>query len=570
VPAGIGLLLLVGRPDDPIARTATYVYPLEVRETREVLVLFPAKSPALHGVVVDESGRPVRDARIQASAKGRERGCMQTRTRADGTFELPAIRGAQTAATVRAEGYAEDDFTLNDEYPDPARRMVVKLETAATLAMSVRDTRGAPQQGLDLGVRPSSDHEDDRVRRFSHRTRRCRTDREGRCEIRALPTDVPLDVRLERDGRILRDELSVATLGPVERREVELVIHPGVRVNGRLIDQRGLAIPGARVGIGDSSNGDSSGRGVSTRTTAEEVTGADGEFSFDDIQPGTWRIGPVPPLEGLEDLSFAAQPVQIPAGKSQVDVTVTAYRGLFIRGKVLSTDGEAVGGVTVSIARRIGDTIREQRVRTDPEGRFALGPLVPGWFDLQTRAPDSRPVRARPGDADVILRTVRAGRIEGIVVDRRTSKPVDARILVDCEGHTNVHSTLQVSGRFSIDHPSGGSCNLRAITPDARIGSLRDVRVRPSEPIEGLVIGVQAAAILELESESRDYFRVLDSRGDVACELSSSDPRCVLEAGGVVIERVVMKRRDDVTEITVEKESRLTLGSGERRRLVFR
>jgi hypothetical protein len=420
-----------------------------------------------------------------------------------------------------------------------------------------------------------------RMQRGKLPPRHATTDRDGRCEIVGLWTIATFDLRLERSGRILRDQLDFPRLEPGERREIELVVAAGVQVNGRMIDQHGEPVRGASIGIGDSSRDDPPEESLLTRPAAATTTGPDGEFTFADIQPGSWRIASVPPFAGSSEVTWRATPVWIPEGKREIDVTIIAQRGLFIRGRVVRPDGKAASGMRVfavrdGVAAGGVRVIHETSRQTDTEGRFAFGPLVAGdEFLLATRRPDSPAVRAHAGDDEVVLRPREVARIVGIVVDRRTSKPVDARVLVDCPEADEIVRTHPGSGRFSVEKSVEGSCSLQAWTVRDEIGSVRDLTVRAGEPLEGIEIRVDAGAILELESET-DEIRVANASGDIACDLSSISPRCLVEAGPVVLYRRMVTPAPGEEAgagrdaISYREEARLTLRRGERRTVALR
>jgi hypothetical protein len=290
-----------------------------------------------------------------------------------------------------------------------------------------------------------------------------------------------------------------------------------------------------------------------------DITGAAGEFVVEGIQPGEWRIGPLPESERASDVAPRLQPLHIGEEQASVDLTITAYRELSISGRVLDIDGTPMSDVQLWAVGESGDSLRSTSAK---DGSFVLAPAGPGELEVSSIRPTSPKVRARAGDTDVIVRPRRVGKIAGVVIDRRTQAPVEASLRVDCSGASTSTGTMRQKGSFSIDDIAPGTCDLRAITSDGAIGFLRGVVVTADESVEKLRVEVDAGATLELPEDAQEFFRVVDERGQVVCDILASFAPCMVPAGRVIVWRLGTQQPADPSSAT-----ELVLEPGERRRV---
>ncbi|WP_164020500.1 carboxypeptidase regulatory-like domain-containing protein [Pyxidicoccus trucidator] len=321
------------------------------------------------------------------------------------------------------------------------------------------------------------------------------TDAEGRFTF-MLPSGSGYTLTASRDGRyaLARVQLTGTSAPP----EVILESGSALHVEGRVSDDAGRPVPGARVAL-------IPGRGV--RPVAETTTHADGRYRLGPVEPGTWRfevkaerhLDPVGPLEHT-----------LTPGTAAVDFTLP--RASAVTGRITDPKGLPLRGLELSLVRPTpkGDTLQEQ-TRTDADGRFLLHATDPGDHRIDVRESRQRstsfPVRA-PAE-DVRLSLTPGPSVKGTVVD------VDGLPLEDC--------------RVELHDPSTGAYQelLRAEYTDAR-GRFHLRGVKPGHYV--------VRASLRSQGFIRDTWREVDLRDGEALEVELR-MRPERSLSGIVVDR---------------------------------
>ncbi len=150
---------------EPIEGTLTATRPVE-----ELTIVVVKKPPGqtITGRVVDDAGRPVADARVEARDANRE--SRADRTGRDGTFRIEADHTMTgklpVTLLVRAEGYEES--TPTEPMPFGSKDVVLPLVRAGTLQVRVVDEEQRPIEKFQVRVaprdRPGRSSDDFRVR----------------------------------------------------------------------------------------------------------------------------------------------------------------------------------------------------------------------------------------------------------------------------------------------------------------------------------------------------------------------------------------------------------------------
>lgn len=232
--------------------------------------------------------------------------------------------------------------------------------------------------------------------------------------------------------------------------------------------------------------------GFSSYTPAGQAESAeDGSFRIAGLDLGTLTLLVRAPgfKEAVLDVTIADEGPPRP-------VTVVLKRGLSIMGRVEDSQGAAAGGVTVIAepgseqqSRRLASF--PEHVRTDPDGRFVVAGLDPGWF--QVTAIDDAGARASE--------VVEAGREEELVLRLRAPGSLLCRVLQP-EGAPIEGAEVRVLGTtapYSFEPPrrtdATGQVLLEELSPQ---------RYRVFASAEGLAsatreVLVEAGQIAELQ-----------------------------------------------------------------------
>jgi hypothetical protein len=310
---------------------------------------------------------------------------------------------------------------------------------------------------------------------------------------------------------------SVEVVGDLTRAEVDL--HRGLRLGGRVVDERGQGVGGVVVVAVPL---DAAGKSEGTPTAGG--SGASGAFLFAHLPAASHYRLEAHPVAGWLD----PEPVRVPAGGPAV---VRLRRPPVIWGRVVGADGRAPEWFEV-----------DGREFDDGSGRFRK--VLSAAGEIRVTAPDHLPLRVKPPEAGGNLGTLRLERIPLVawrVVDEAGGPVSGARVVgEDCSAET----TTDADGGVSLE----GSCTRI----DVRKGELRGawrrgegdesrvITVRPPSRVRVQAFGedggpARGAWELRCENAWEDLPRVLkpDARG--AADASLPRGTCSLTGDGVTV-----------------------------------
>jgi len=292
----------------------------------------------------------------------------------------------------------------------------VDAGSLAALEVIVLD-HGAPAAELEVGLSIRSGF---RVRELGSGT----TSAEGRVGFADLPVAVPLTVRLKlpasladeiREDRARELDEPALWLVPGESRVVTWDLADLPRgIEGMVLDPDGGPVAGLWLRVGRDSGAEKGhpdsvliqDRNHFVEFSDEHFlqTDSGGRYRLPGLERGSWWIGPTP--AGLvysspvnERVAPFLHRLVVPETPTPWRHDVTVYFGLFISGQALGPQRESIR-TSVALPRGMS-------APTDERGRFQLGPLEPGEYELSA-SPSGyalrAPVRARAGDEGVELR----------------------------------------------------------------------------------------------------------------------------------------------------------------------
>jgi hypothetical protein len=228
------------------------------------------------------------------------------------------------------------------------------LTAAGRIRGRVVDSAGAPVDGAWVG----EEREALLVQMLGRQTGA--TDADGRFEIEADSTRVRLVAVKEGFAPSAVQELEVQPGASLE--DVLFTLAAPCRIRGRVLDERGLPVAGARVGSADLA-----------RVHGLAETDAQGVFEMKDLPPGTVELWATS-LEAPDD-SFAAAVVDLAPGETTtVEMRFEAMDPVQVRGRI-SRAGEPFACEVY---------FRTTGFRTSalagPDGRFELRLARPGTW----------------------------------------------------------------------------------------------------------------------------------------------------------------------------------------------
>ncbi|MFN0006297.1 MAG: collagen binding domain-containing protein [Planctomycetota bacterium] len=502
-------------------------------------------------------------------------------TDAQGRFELRGASWMRLDARVDASGYAPYFMAVVEGHESHQVAKVVLMSRSASLLARLVDGGGGSVADGTVRLWTESYYigEDDEGQSFGGEDPEWKgsADATGLCCIEGLPPDIPLHVEISRGGNVVKKDIPTVSLNPGEVREVEWRIGSGCHLRGSVADQDGT--PVGRHGIwlqrADSDSPRIFQRHHSGEVILKQRSDSDGRFSFSDVSPGRWWIGPAAEHDensaiDADGIAAFAVVIEILDGTTEQDVALRAHRGLYIRGVVFDPDAKPKDETYVYAHTR--DVYWMMDARTGADGKFTIGPLIPGSYSLVAHGwelVDSEPVEAKGGDEGVVLRLRTGGSIHGTVVDKATGKACRAEISYSVQDPSDRRigtTESQDDGTFDFMGMEPGTYGLAAKASGQRVGLLRGITVKAGTETRDLVLTVEPGATLRLRyAGEAGYLHYRIRSGGIAVAGDG------IPAGGNVEESVPAGMADIEVWWPEKKHEERTIevSIGERKELVF-
>ena len=353
---------------------------------------------------------------------------------------------------------------------------VIELPVAApALVVRLREVDGRPAAGVPLRVEPAAPGEQPT------------SDAGGTIVLDHLPPGLVL---LDAATDVRRGPRARALAG--EDRAVTLVLEPAWRVRGRVVDDRGLAVPAARI----EAFGPGGLLGIVTSTDR------DGRFTWSG--PAVARLAIVVRAAGWGEERYAALPPAVGALATDLGDVALRAKGVTVKGTVVAAWRGPDAHVVVEplVAAPLREVFGEgqvlevpRRVALGADGRFTVHDL-PAGLPLRVAVRDAgvpvdATVEGAPGDeVEVLLEPPAGERLVGRVRAPDGSPAAGARLLLSTtarDGDRVRADDLVVvagaDGSFQREGMAGRVWYVRAFVPGCR--SLHRRVVLPlAEPLE--------------------------------------------------------------------------------------
>ncbi len=308
----------------------------------QVLVALVRGAP-IAGVVVDDQGKPIGDARVLATPMSDPFPIVDPRhdgvsTAANGSFTLPALAAGTWRLTATKAGSAPGSstpVTVDGVHERTGVKLV--LEPGATVTGIVTDKAGAPIASADVRVVVRG-HVSWRERREAF------TAADGTFTITALPRRAVDVVASHEQGAsaIVPADLAV-------QREVKVTLALDVTdaIEGLVVDTAGQPLGDASVLAEPVWSGGVADREAwSVRGVHQTVTDQGGAFRFAGMPAGSYRVRATRAGASEAALELAAVTVASPGGPALRIVVPTDGR---VTGKVVFADGTVPPSFTVAL-----------------------------------------------------------------------------------------------------------------------------------------------------------------------------------------------------------------------------
>ena len=492
----------------------------------------------LAGVLRDGAGKPATDAVVRVVADAVTRWVV---TDAAGRFEIPGIPAKQG----RLQALGRDGSSL--EIAAPAGTAVSTFTLGRAAAIEGRITQ-IDNGKLVAGVKVAA--------RANGSTVLGRTGVDGRYRLAGLPQGA-YRVTFDEKRFVLVDRREVGVTAG-ETKTLDIALTPAVTLLGRVSDEKGQPVSGAR---GTLAPGSETRMGMVFRAMSRDgesgsafVSGLDGTFRATRLSPGTNQKLTIthPDFErrvvaGLDLIPGAPKPLSI-------DVVLSP--GFVLAGVVKDKEGKPVEGAEVALSQSVTMTggrggnmvsfnsVQSARPRgeTDFEGRFGFKGLSAGDYDVTvsksgyTRSV-SNGVKAGEGTAPLEVVLSPGASIAGRLVQPNglpvTGYSITARAASAASGSTMILGPR--ANNFTQVDPDGGFL-LEGLTPgtayDLSIFGAGEFR---GDPKKKGVVAPAADVEIEVANRGRIAGRVLDAASGAPVSEFEASYTPARGGGGMVI-----------------------------------
>jgi protocatechuate 3,4-dioxygenase beta subunit len=288
---------------------------------------------------------------------------------------------------VRAQGYRTKLQSLQVPEDGDVEDLEISLEKGGALEARVLDASGAPVPGARVWV-SRLDAGDWAI------LSQCKTGTEGRCRMEDLdlePGRYRLSARAEGHG----SAETVLELGSGAAAR-DLVLHQGVEVSGRVLDDAGDPVPGADLALQPA--GTIAGMG----TTLTAFSSGDGSFRFPDVGDGTYHLS-----GSASGFAQAQAPGEVQvAGQEIHGLELRLSLGARVTGKLLGLDPEEAKNVIIVAFRQDLTSPQPALGQVDAEGRYRIERLGPGDWNVTAHTSGrslQEPLHLAPGVREAVL-----------------------------------------------------------------------------------------------------------------------------------------------------------------------
>lgn len=349
---------------------------------------------SIQGRIIGSSGRPVADARVQATAMQSDGSRLDSVSDQNGNFEVHGMREGSQWLRITAKG-----FRLHDERDVQAgtQGLQVILEETGSARARVRDPDGRILQRYLLGLRrffPHGGGQIGAVTNVPDVSVRVEDLVDGAMTVTGIEpgTDqerVQYVFQVQADGfaKTLSDPFELTAHAPL----IEITVTRGAILIGQVLDERSQPIADAEVATqGEGSMEDSPLRPLFTGLAPDKITRAkvrtdsQGNFRLERLAFAEYQLK----VSHAEYCDGIVRALQLSTPNEQRLPAIVLLRGTLVRGTV-AVDGTPQGQVKVvvdadpAVADAGGSQLRMETVSNN-DGTFVLHKrLPPGNYEIK-------------------------------------------------------------------------------------------------------------------------------------------------------------------------------------------
>jgi len=362
--------------------------PFEAGERRSVTLAVRVNPDRLvHGLVLDSATRaPLAGAVVRLDS--------ETKALSDenGAFFVAACSWEHKEFDVALDGYLTVETPLETGNEDPTNPRIVLLTRSSQMKVSVVDARGL-QVSAQVTARLAA--ETGAIDQKRPRTWSASASPKRPADLFGLPANVDIELHATTT-RGLEVTRTLRTTPGNQPARVVLQLPHAATVVGVLVGFQPLADREVRIRKWygpdewaklaqydyDRSAWITTGRiTFQAKSSSDDVVRTDslGRFAFEDVGAGRWQVAC---SDDSERTAGASLIVDV-NDKAQHEIVLEAQPAAWIRGSVLSCDGEPLAAIVSATAL---DGSFSASVRAHKPGEFKLGPVPPGTYRVRARS----------------------------------------------------------------------------------------------------------------------------------------------------------------------------------------
>ncbi len=397
----------------------------------------PDGTMLLEGMVLDEHDQPVPGALVRISSSP----WRKTTTDSDGSFTFDKLLGRDYYLRARAGDKVGGAVAKVGVKGEP---VVIRLHQGTTLTVLVLDAESRKPIANATVLRP--DDEEETVT----------TGADGKAVLRGMSADW-IRVTASAPGYGPRTATKNISGGDTET-TIELALSKGAPVSGKVVDEGGQPIAGARVWAMDASNVWTGGGGERTA----ETTAKDGTFTIPALSEGSYLLF-------AKDESHAqavTEPVAVSGQAPTTGVEIVMKAAGSIAGVVVDVQGAPVAYATVRLSSKVQSPgMVYRQAAADDKGTFVIKGLPRSALRARAQGEEASSeavdidLATTPDKKDVKLVLDRTGTIAGVVVDDAGEAVPEATVSaypdflageVDWVMASTATATTDGDGRFTL------------------------------------------------------------------------------------------------------------------------
>jgi uncharacterized GH25 family protein len=357
------------------------------------------------------SGQGIPGATVSAIQRGGFAffaGSPSTTTDAEGGYRIEGVPAGDHQLTADAPGYAPPDAADAKtvvKMPEEGGTITLDLalSAAGTVHGVVTDTKGEPVAGARVRTVPA--REDGGRGNWSQRLMQTArsvadlSDQQGRFRLEGVGTTSRWILEAESDGYVTA-ESEAFKVGPGDAKELNLVLVGGGALSGRVVDENGRWVAGARVRVGPLGDEDAARASLSAFTTDRFLdarvffSDSDGKFFAPNLKPGRTLVK----AEHPGFVTFYKRNAIVRADEVSENYVVALSRGVTIEGIVKGADLRPLPGAFVAVTSQRNprggapaepagaepsDAVEpSMNGRSDADGRFEVENVPPGTWSV--------------------------------------------------------------------------------------------------------------------------------------------------------------------------------------------